>query len=70
MNRKVKLPDDFINYLINHPETGMGYHIVNITLNDETILYNRNVVNSTYLLLLENEQINSCEFKKIEISKV
>ncbi|WP_310558070.1 hypothetical protein [Flavobacterium sp.] len=67
MIAKIKLSEKFITKLSDLPEQGMGYQIVEIILKNGTILKERKVVNSTYLLLEENEMIKKSEIKNIEI---
>lgn len=66
---KIKIPYKFIRKLYNLPESGMGYQKVTVTLKDGTILSDRKVVNSTYLLLSDDEEITESEIKNIEIQK-
>ena len=69
MNEKVKLPQKHIDILADLPEQGMGYQIVNVTLKNGTILSDRRVVNSTYLLLMENEIIKTSDILNVELYK-
>ena len=69
MTNKVKLPTNLIDILTDLPEQGMGYQVVNVILKNGTILTDRRVVNSTYLLLLDNEQLTTSEIEKIELYK-
>lgn len=64
---KVKLPNKFINKLAGFPETGMGYHIVDVMLSSGIILNGREVVNSEYLLLLYREIIETDDIIDIKI---
>ncbi len=64
--RTIKLPDNFINLLTNLPETGMGYQIVNVILKGGTILRKHKVLNSTLLLLEENEDFSGFDIERIE----
>ena len=56
---KVKLPQKFIDRLIELPEDGMGYQIVYVTLIGGVVLDSREIVNSEYLLLLDKELIET-----------
>lgn len=67
MIKKVKLPLNLIDLLSNLPEQGMGYQVVNITLKNGDILMDRRVINSTFLLLLDDEQLTTDEIDKVEI---
>jgi hypothetical protein len=68
MNTKsLKLPDSFINILINLPETGMGYQIVRVILRSGKILHQHKVLNSEFLMLEEDENIAVNDIDKIEL---
>lgn len=69
MTSKVKLPNNLIDKLTELPEQGMGYQVVSVTLMNGNILTDRRVVNSTYLLLLESEQIETEEILNVELSQ-
>jgi len=69
MENKLKLNDEYIDYLSNQPEQGMGYQIVDITLKNGRVLNDRIVINSSYLKLNDSEQINLDDIVKIEIKK-
>lgn len=69
MQNKVELPESLINKLIELPEQGMGYQLVKIVMQNGVILKNRIVLNSTFLLLEENEKINIEEIEDIEIEE-
>ena len=63
----LKLPDSFINILINLPENGMGYQIVKVILKSGKILHEHKVLNSELLVLEENENISVKDIDKIEL---
>jgi len=65
--RTLKLPDSFINTLINLPESGMGYQIVKVILKSGKILHQHKVLNSELLMLEENENITEKDIEKIEL---
>ena len=65
--RTLKLPDTFINILINLPENGMGYQIVKVILKSGEILREHKVLNSELLMLEENEKITVKDIDKIEL---
>ena len=67
VSRELKLPDSFINILVNLPESGMGYQIVKVILKSGQILYQHNVFNSEILVLEENENISINDIEKIEL---
>ena len=65
--RALKLPDNFINILVNLPESGMGYQIVKVILRSGVILHQHKVLNSELLMLEENENIHIRDIEKIEL---
>ena len=65
--RTLKLPDNFVNVLVNLPENGMGYQIVKVILKSGKILHQHKVINSSLLMLEENENITEKEIEKIEL---
>ena len=67
--RTLKLPDNFIDILVNLPETGMGYQIVKVILRSGEILRQHKVLNSEFLMLEENENIAVKDIDKIELEK-
>jgi len=64
---RLKLSTEFVDYLSEHPESGMGYQIVNIELMNGSILKNRIVFNSEYLELNTPSEIKMSDIKKVEI---
>lgn len=66
-NRTLKLPDSFINTLVNLPENGMGYQIVRVILKNGVILHQHKILNSSLLILEENESITAKDIEKIEL---
>lgn len=64
---QLRLPDKFIELLENLPEHGMGYHLVEIVLNDGRLLHDRIVFNSTYLKLHLEDDFTNDEIKAINI---
>lgn len=52
------LTNKWINYLVNQPETGMGYQLVEVYLKNGTILKNRKVLNSEFLILENGDQFD------------
>lgn len=68
MALKVELPSNLIEKLSELPEQGMGYQVVNVKLTDGRILWDRRVVNSTYLLLLDKEHISTKDIENVELS--
>jgi len=66
-NNVIKLPDSFVNKLINLPESGMGYQIVKVILRNGKILKMHKVINSEILMLEENELIQAIDIVNIEL---
>jgi hypothetical protein len=65
--RALKLPDSFINILVNLPESGMGYQIVKVILRSGKVLRKHKVLNSEILMLEENELIQARDIANIEL---
>ena len=65
--KTLKLSDSFINILVNLPENGMGYQIVKVILKSGKILHQHKVINSSLLMLEENENITEKDIEKIEL---
>lgn len=65
--RTLKLTDNFINILVNLPETGMGYQIVKVILKTGKVLHQHKVLNSELLMLEESENITVKDINKIEL---
>lgn len=68
--RKILLSDKFTNQLINTPETGMGYHKVDIYLKDGDVLKNKIVLNCSILTLENTMMINNDEIEQIIVIKI
>ena len=67
--RTLKLTEGFINVLVNLPESGMGYQLVNVTLKSGKVLHRHKVLNSELLMLEENENITVKDIDKIELEQ-
>jgi small nuclear ribonucleoprotein (snRNP)-like protein len=67
MTKKVILPKNLIEKLEDLPEHGMGYQRVTVSLKNGKILSGRIVVNTTYLVLLENEKIKTKDIESVEL---
>ncbi len=65
--QKIILSDKFINILVNLPETGMGYQIVKVILKSGKVLHQHKVINSSLLMLENNENITEKDIAKIEL---
>ena len=55
------------NYLLSQPENGMGYQLVKVFLKSGKILNHHKVINSSLLMLEENENITEKDIAKIEL---
>ncbi len=66
---KIKLLKNQIDLLVNLPETGMGYHIVDIKLKDGRIFKEKVVFNSTYLQIDDKGKIDPNEIEAIKLHK-
>jgi hypothetical protein len=66
---KIKLLHKQIDLLVNLPETGMGYHIVDIRLKDGRIFNEKVVLNSTYLQIEGEGKIDPNEIETIKLHK-
>jgi len=67
-----KLPYKWMKYLLNAPETGQGYQIVNIILDDGTIVPNQIVLNCACITGEQDfpvESINSIEVLEKKVKK-
>lgn len=63
----VPLSPKWIEYLLQLPETGMGYQLVKIFLKNGKVLHKRKVINGSLLVLPPNEIISKDEIVKIEV---
>ena len=64
--RKLKLTNHFIKVLENMPEQGMGYHLVDIEMFDGSLLRKKIIINSTFLQVEANEEIDIKKIKSIK----
>lgn len=64
---KIKLTAKQCEYLSSQPEQGMGYQIVDLILKNGERIDKRIVLNSAYLRLEANEDINPEEIVSITI---
>ena len=69
MSKLLKLKKEFSDMLQNTPESGMGYHIVDITTNKGNILKDRTVVNCQFLKIEDEEKLENNKIIKIEVKK-
>ena len=68
--RTIKLPESYIDILVNLPESGMGYQIVRVVLSSGRILNRQKVLNSELWMLEENEDIRAKDIEKIELETI
>jgi hypothetical protein len=68
--RTLKLSENMINTLVKLPENGMGYQIVRIFLKSGKVLSHKKVLNSEFLILEENEDLNANDIGKIELENI
>lgn len=67
--KKIPLPDDFVNYLMQFPESGMGYQVVRVILKDGRELNHMKVLNSSFLLAETSEFILPEQILRIEVEQ-
>jgi len=66
-NNQLRLPQKYIEILESLPEKGMGYQIVDIELIDGSVLTDRIILNSTYLKLVNEDNLTIDKIKNIRI---
>ena len=69
IQKRIRLKEEHTKYLLELPENGMGYQIVDITLRNGQRLKKRIVLNSQFLLLEDSENIDSNFIEKVELRK-
>lgn len=69
VKKRIKLKEEHIEYLLELPESGMGYQIVDLTLKDGHQLKKRVVLNSQFLLLENSENIDPNFIEKVELGE-
>lgn len=67
MKKKVELIKEHVDYLCDLPEDGMGFQLVEVILKDGQVLTHRTVVNSTYLLLNDDEELSVQDILSIKL---
>ncbi|MBK7966528.1 MAG: hypothetical protein IPK10_15470 [Bacteroidetes bacterium] len=65
--QSLKLPNRFIEMLVNLPESGMGYQIVKVFLKSGEVLHQQKVLNSEILMLETKENISIKDIENIEL---
>lgn len=63
--KRLKLPEVFIDKLLSLPETGMGYQVVKVILKNGKTLHKHKVINSSLLMLEQNENITEKDIEAI-----
>lgn len=61
----VELPEELKSQLIELPETGMGFHVIDVVLKNGRVLKNRTVLNCTKLILNPDEVLDINEIEDI-----
>lgn len=64
---KVNLTEELIEQLINTPESGMGYHVVDVYLKNGVIIKNQIVLNCSILTIDKSMVLNVYEIEKLVI---
>ena len=67
--QKIRLTDKFIQQLINTPESGMGFHYVDLHLKNGDVLKNNIVLNCSILTLEKTIKLDIDDIEQIVISK-
>lgn len=67
LTKKIELSDELKSSIEGLPETGMGYHIVDIILKNGRILRNTKIINSSVLLINPEESIHPDEIEDIAL---
>lgn len=65
--QKIFLSDELTKQLINLPETGMGYHRVDLYLKNGEVLKNKIVLNCSILTLEKSININVENIEKLVV---
>lgn len=65
--QKIVLTEKFTKQLINTPETGMGYHKVDLFLKNGEIIKNQIVLNCSILTLEKSINVNIVNIEKIVV---
>lgn len=65
LQNHIELPEDFKSQLVDLPESGMGFHIVDILLKSGRVLKNRTVLNGSKLLLNPDEVLDINEIEEV-----
>jgi hypothetical protein len=66
---RIRLPSKCVDYLINVPEKGMGYHVAHVMLKNGLLLKSRVIVNCTFLKLHKGEAFTEEDIAEIVMPK-
>ena len=67
--KQIELPPRWQHLLVGLPETGMGYQIVDITMNDGTSFERKTVLNCSTVELAPGEDLDAEQIMDIELSE-
>lgn len=62
---EVELPESIKLKISTLPESGMGYHILDVKLKDGTLLNGRTIINSSKLVLNPDENLDTSEIEDV-----
>lgn len=65
LKNNILIPEEITNQLLKLPETGMGYHVVDLILKNGRVLTDRKILNGKFLILHPDEIINTDEIDDI-----
>lgn len=65
---KIPLNNEQVTQFVHLPETGMGYHIVDVHLKDGRVLLKQMIFNSSILVIKTDDSITNDKIVKIELS--
>lgn len=67
--KKIKIPNNLIEKLIDLPEQGMNFQIVDVTLSNGDILKNRIISNCSLLLIDDSENIKTNQIINVDLTE-
>ena len=67
LNSEIDLSEEIKSQLVELPESGMGYHLVDIILKNGRVLKNRIILNSSKLVINPDEDIKTEDIDEISI---
>lgn len=65
LNYEVDLPEDIKLQLVELPESGMGFHVIDIILKNGRVLKDRIVINSSKIILTPEDDFNINDIEEI-----